>query len=395
MSERTHSTPAASPSPAPRRPRLIPVMVGTAGALVLAVVGIQFLRPEPAISQTREPAAQPAGTARVEVTAPAKGEPVARVNNQNITWEVVAAECMEQHGQEVLEDIISRLIIHQACQARGISITEEEIQREVVEFARRMKVPTETWYQLMQSQRKLSPAQYHRTVIWPMLALKKLAGTDVQITEDEMKRAFMRDYGPRVEARMILVDGNVRQATQVWERAKADPDNFARLASEVSTEPNSRALGGQIPPMRRYASPPNSQQAKVEEQAFNMQPGEISPVMQLEDRYIILKCEKQTKPLVTDIEQVRADLTEQLRDEKIQESVGKTFAAIKAQAQIHNYMTQQSTSGAPGGVQQTSGTRAKPAAAARPAAAAPQAPKGGGGFGGGGGGFNGLGGGGQ
>lgn len=368
MSERTHSTPPAASTPARRRPRLIPMMVGTAGALVLAVVGLQFLRPESAVSQTRETPKQAAGTARVEASTPATGEPVARVNNQNITWEVVAAECMEQHGKEVLEDIISRLIIHQACQARGISITEEEIQREVVEFARRMKVPTETWYQLMQSQRGLSPAQYHRTVIWPMLALKKLAGTDVEITEEEMQKAFARDYGPRVEARMILVDGNVRQASQVWEQAKADPDNFARLASEVSAEPNSRALGGQIPPMRRYASPPNSQQAKVEEYAFNMQPGEISPVMQLEDRHIILKCEKQTKPIVTDIEQVREDLTAQLRDEKIQESVGKTFAAIKEQAQIQNYLTRESTAGAAGGVQQTSATRPKPAAAPRPTA---------------------------
>jgi foldase protein PrsA len=359
-------------------------MVGTAGALMFAVIGLQFLRPEPAVSQTREPAAK-AGTAKVEVSAPPKGEPLARVNNQNITWDVVAAECMEQHAKETLDDIISRLLIHQACQAQGIAITEQEIQREVVEFARRMKVPTETWYQLMQSQRNLTPAQYHRTVIWPMLALKKLAGTEVQITEEELQQAFIRDYGPRVEARMILVEGNVRQATQIWEQAKADPENFSRLASEVSAEPNSRALGGQIPPIRRFASPPNSQQAKVEEHAFGMQPGEISPVMQIDDKFVILRCEKQTQPVVTDIEQVRGDLTEQLKELKVQEGVGKKFAEIKAKAEIHNFLTGDSTTGTAGGVQQTSGTQTKPAArpasgtqpsgAARPAVAAPRIAK--------------------
>jgi len=364
-------------------------MVGTAGALVLAVVGLQFLRPAPAISQTREPAGQAAGTAKVEATASApaqRGEPLARVNNQNVTWDVVAAECMEEHGKEVLEDIINRLLIHQACQARGISITEEEIQREVVEHARRMKVPTETWYQLMLSQRGLSPAQYHRKVIWPMLALKKLAGTDVAISEEEIQHAFIRDYGPRVQARMILIDGNIRQATQIWEECKSNPENFAKIASERSAEPNSRALGGQIPPIRRFGSPPNSQQAKVEEQAFGMQPGEISPVMQLEDKYIILMCEKQTEQIIADIEQVRTELTERLKEEKIQESVGQTFSQLKEQAQIHNYLTRESTTGAAGGVQQTSGTKPKPAATARPAAAAPQTSTGGGGIAGGGGG---------
>lgn len=373
MSERTHSAPTASP--ATRKRQFFPFMIGTAGALVLAVVGLQFLRPAPAASETRPSPKQPAGSAKVEAAAaPQQGETLARVNNQNISWEVVAAECMERHGQEVLDEIISRLLIHQACQARGITVTEDEIKREVHDFARKMKVPTETWYQLMQSQRGLSPAQYHRNVIWPMLALKKLAGTEVEITEAELQQAFVRDYGPRVEARMILIDGNVRQASEIWEQAKADPDNFARLASEVSAEPNSRALGGQIPPIRRFASPPGSSQAKIEEYAFKMQPGEISPVMQLDDKHIILRCEKQTKPIVTDIETVRADLTEQLKEEKIQAAVGQTFAEIKAQAQIHNYLTGESTTGAAGGVvQQTSATQ--PQGKPRPAGgAAPTRP---------------------
>lgn len=376
MSERTHSENPTSP--APRKRRLFPVMIGTAGALVLAVIGLQFLRPEPAASETRPGARQAAGTARVatEGATQQTGETLARVNNQNISWEVVARECMERHGKDVLEEMISRLLIHQACQERGITVTEEEIKLQVNEFARSMKVPTETFYQLMQSRNNLTPAQYHRDIIWPMLALKKLAGTNIEVTDEELQRAFIRDYGPRVEARMILVDGNVRQASQIWEQAKANPEDFARLASEVSAEPNSRALGGQVPPIRRYASPPNSSQAKIEEQAFQMKPGEISPVMQLEDKFIILRCEKQTLPLATDIEQVRTDLTAQLREEKIQEAVGQVFLDIKSKAEIHNYLTRESTTGAAGGVvQQTGATQARPQAA-RPAgaqrAAAPQ-----------------------
>src|SRR4029079_10171256 len=190
MSERTHS---ASPTPRPRK--LIPVVVGTTGALVLAVIGLQFLRPSPAASQTRPPAKQPAGAAQVATTdAPQQREVLARVNNQNITWDVVARECMERQAKDVLENIINRQLIYQACQQRGITVTEEEIKQEVIETARKFNVPVETWYQLLASERQLNPQQYHRDVIWPMLALKKLAGTDVSLTDEEMERAFVRDY---------------------------------------------------------------------------------------------------------------------------------------------------------------------------------------------------------
>ena len=361
MSERTHS--ANPSSPAPRRRKLIPVIVGTAGALVLAVIGLQVLRPETAASQTRDPAKTPAGAAQVASQNPMlSGEPLARVNNQNITWEVVARECMERHGAEVLENIINRQLIHQECQAHGVDVTSVEITREINEIARKFNVPTETWYQLLLSERGLTPDQYHRDVIWPMLALKKLAGTNVQISEDELQKAFISHYGPRVEARMIVVDGNQRQATQIWDKVKANPEDFARIASEYSADTNSKALGGQIPPIRRYGVPPTSPQVKVEEAAFQLRPGEISSLIQTgANKYVILLCERHTEPVVTNIEDVRSELVGQITDEKIQEAVGRTFASIKAKAEVHNFLTGESTSGTSGGViQQTSGTQSLP-----------------------------------
>lgn len=351
MSERTHS--ANTPTPARSQRKLIPIIVGTAGALVLAVVGLQVLRPETAASQTREPA----GAARVNgQVLPEAGESLARVNNQNITWEVVARECMERHAKDVLENLINRQLIHQECEAHGVEITPEEITREVNEIARKFSVPTETWYQLLHSERGLNPQQYHRDVIWPMLALKKLAGTDVEITEAALQRAFESNYGERVEARMIVINGNIRQATKIWNEVTAKPEDFSRFASEYSADTNSKALGGQIPPIRRHSAPPNSPQAKVEEAAFKMQPGEISPVMQIgEKKYVILLCEKQTQPIVSNIDEVRSELIEQLREEQTQEAVGRVFAAIKAKAQIHNFLTGESTAGAAGGVIQQTG----------------------------------------
>lgn len=360
MSERTHSTPLDAA--APRKNKLFPIIAGTGAAVLIAGVAFQIFRAEPAASQTRDAApaaANQSGTATVN-TAPAAqpGTVVARVNNQSITYEQTARECYDRYAPEVLENIINRAIIHQACQAKGVGVTDAEIQQEVNNIAKKFNLPTATWYQMLESERGITKTQYHRDVIWPMLALKKLAGADVQVTPEELQKAFIRDFGPRVEARMIVIDGNMRHATQVWEQVQAEPENFATLAQQHSADPNSRALGGAVPPIRRYGSPENTPQATVEEQAFKMKPGEISPVMQLGDnRFVILKCEKLTDPVVTDINQVRTELTDQLIEEKTQLAVAETFEQIKAQAQVHNFLTGESTAGSAGGVVPTSGTQ--------------------------------------
>lgn len=360
MSERTHSTP---PAAAPRK-KLFPLLAGTGAAVLIAGVAFQIFQAEPAASQTREPApagnAQP-GTATVNGTAASEtGSVVARVNNQPITYDIVAKECYDRHAHEVLENIINRAIIHQACQEKGVGVTDAEIQQEVHTIAKKFNLPTATWYQMLESERGITRTQYHRDVIWPMLALKKLAGTDVQVTENELQKAFIRDFGPRVEARMIVIDGNVRHATQVWEQANGDPESFATLAQQNSADPNSRALGGAVPPIRRYGAPEGTPQENVEIQAFKMQPGEVSPVLQLgENRFVILKCEKRTDPVVTDIEQVRAELEAQLVEEKTQLAVAAVFEQIKEKAQVHNFLTGESTAGAAAGVVRTGGTQAE------------------------------------
>lgn len=359
MSERTHSTP--TDAAAPRKTKLFPIVAGTGAAVLIAGVAFQIFRAEPAVSQTREApaAANQAGTATVNTAAaPQSGTVVARVNTQSISYDIVARECYDRYAAEVLENIINRAIIHQACQAKGVGVTDDEIQQEVNNIARKFNLPTATWYQMLESERGITRTQYHRDVIWPMLALKKLAGKDVQVTEAELQKAFIRDFGPRVEARMIVIDGNMRHATQIWEQVQAAPENFAALAQQHSADPNSRALGGAVPPIRRYGAPENTPQATVEEQAFKMKPGEVSPVMQLGDnRFVILKCEKLTEPVINDINQVRGELTEQLIEEKTQLAVAATFEQIKSQAQVHNFLTGESTAGAAGGVVPTSGTQ--------------------------------------
>jgi foldase protein PrsA len=340
------------------------VTAGSLALLVAAGIGLQFFRAHPAASQTTDEA----GTATLGSSREGTASKVlAKVNGQAISYDVVARECVSRHGQAVLDNMINRLIIQQECEKRGISVTMAEVEEEVASTAKKFNLPLETWYKMLESERHLTQQQYHEDVIWPMLALKKLAGQKVEVSEEDMKVGFERDYGPRVKARLILVEGNLRQANQIWEKCQANPDDFDRVAREFSADPNTRPLGGVIPPIRRHGG-----SKTVEDQAFRMKIGEVSPVIQIaESRYVILKCEGFTEPVVTDIREVWDDLYKQLTDEKTQTAVAKIFEDIKQQARIDNHLTNRTSGGraiqpasavretdGPSAVQQASGTRA-------------------------------------
>ncbi len=345
MSEGTHSV--MSTKTALTKQRFALLAVGTLIVLVVAGVLIQVLRAKPGEAQTNATTNAKAQNPQVK-----NGRYMARVNNDLIDWDTVASECVARYGRDVLENIINRVIIQQACQERGIKVTEAEVNTEIMRFAKRFNLPVDTWLQMIQTERNLSPTQYKRDVIWPMIALKKIAGTKINVTEDDMKKAFIRDYGPRVKAKMIMLD-NFRRAQTVWDEVAKDPKSFERLARQHSIEPTSRALGGQIPPIRRFSS---QGQEQLELEAFKLKANEISGIIQVGmDRYVILLSEGRTEPIVTDINDVKATLYEQIMEEKVQMSINHEFDALKKKARVDNYLTNIST----GGVRQASGTQNK------------------------------------
>jgi foldase protein PrsA len=359
MSEGTHSTRQAAASPSTGR--LTKILAGTAAVIVGAALLFQFLRPESAQSQT-QPAAR--GPAAEGAAAAATATILARVNNQPISYDAVARECVARHGGEVLDNLINRLLIQQECERQSIVVSREEVQREVQETAKRFNLPVDTWYQMLQSERGLSAQQYQDDVVWPMLALKKLAGSEFQPTDHDLQQAFQRDYGPRVKARMIMIEGNIRQANQVWEECTANPDDFDRIAREKSSDPNTRPLGGVIPPIRMHGG-----NDTVEAAAFRLHEGEISPVIEVaQSRYVILKCEGRTEPVVTDIKDVWDELYKQVVEEKTQESVAHVFEEIKSKAQIQNFLANTATGAEP---RRASGT-VTPTGAVRAAGDAPR-----------------------
>ena len=333
MSAGTH--PTANNAAKPRQ-RLFWIFGGAATAVIVGGILMQYFR-----APASQAATNTAGTARV-------GNPqrtMAKVGNEVITFEAVADECVARYGREVLDDLIHRTIITKACETQNITVSDVEVTQEIQRIAGRFKLDAGAYLQMLQSERNITESQYRRSVIWPMLALRKLAGETVEISEEDMQKAFVRNYGPRVKARVIVLEGGTaRQHDDVWQDAKSDPENFDKLAQEKSVDPNSRALGGLVPPIPR-----NAGNDTLEKEAFKLKAGEISGLIEIATgRFVILKCEGRTDPVVTDIEEVRDTLYDELKEGKTQQAVAKVFEKIKDKTPVENiYAGAPVTRGAP------------------------------------------------
>jgi foldase protein PrsA len=245
-----------------------------------------------------------------------------------------------KHGKEVLENMISRTIIRQACAENGVTVSEAEVDQEIVEISKKFGLAVDQWYKMLEAERGLNAEQYRRDIIWPMLALKKLAGKEVTITREMLKMAYEDNYGPRVKARMIVLD-NPRRATEMWEKIKSNPDDFESLTRDYSVEANSRALGGTIPPIRKNSEGTHEALRKA---AFQFKEvGEISGIIQVgPSQYVILKYEGRTEPIEHSTEDVEAQLHAELEEREVQKLVGETFESLQKSARVDNFLTGES-----------------------------------------------------
>ncbi len=369
MSEGTHFT--ATQTAARGKNRWTLVLAGTVVAVLAAGVIFQVFRASEGTAGEEQAGTSAEGsTGKVALSDNSGRKSLGFVNGEPISYDDVARECFNRHGQEVLDNFINRMIIHQACREKGITVTENEVNAEVAKIAKKFELDVENWYRMLQADRNVNPVQYRNDIIWPMLALKKLAGEEIQITEDDLKRAFIRDYGPRVKAKMIMFD-NLRRAQEVWNEASQKPEEFARLAKKHSVDPTSKSLAGDIPPIRKYGGNDN-----LEKVAFGLKPGEISSIVDVSTperkAYVILQCEGRTEPVVTNMADVQEALSQQLEEEKTQVAVAQVFEKLKKEARVDNLLTRTTT----GPVQQTGGAKAsgqvRPAAVSR----SKQAPQG-------------------
>ena len=304
----------------------------------------------PAKSANTKPGNQPASdnTKRAPAGTPVgPNEPVvARVNNEFITWKALAEECIARKGPEVLDTMISKLLVMQACQQRGIKVTAAEVDEEIGRTAQKLNMSREAFLKMLKEQRDIDPKRYAEDVVLPGLALKKLATPYVKVTEEDIEHGFEAMYGEKVKCRWIMFDDS-RNAMRVWNELRngAKPGEgkvalaeFERQVVKWSSDISSRALGGQIQPISHHTSP---QFQELEKAAFAMkEDGEISPVVQLGNTWVILYREALIAPANVKLDgDVRKQIDAEITEAKMREQIARVFQGLREKASIDNLLT--------------------------------------------------------
>lgn len=256
-------------------------------------------------------------------------EVMAEVNGDKIMKSDLAEECLRLHGESELGDQVKKFLIMLQCKEQQIVVTNQEINDEIVRMAKTFNMTSEEWLNLLAKERNFTADQYKQDIIWPILAIGKLAGARLTISEEEIQREYDAQFGPAVQVRQIVTKTRA-DAERILTEAKANPEAFPSLAKNNSLDPASQPYGGLIHPIRRGVVNPS-----VEQAVFALQPGEISSIVEWpKEVFLIFRCEQHLQPQNVDRQRVREQLVMKIRDSKTRIVSEEVFAELQKQARI-------------------------------------------------------------
>jgi parvulin-like peptidyl-prolyl isomerase len=256
---------------------------------------------------------------------------VAAVNGQTISRDELAKLCLERSGDEVLDNVLHKFVIMQACQAQQLMISQKDVDDEIGRIATKFNLTTNMYLKLIEDQRDITPEQYAADVVWPMLALRALARDKAEVSQAEVDQAYQAEYGPKVQVRMIAVDDPVK-AQELWQQAKAEPAKFKVLAKQFSQDPASASVEGLLPPIRRYG-----EEDPIEKVAFSLQPDQVSEVFSVGEMFLCLQCVRHlpgSTPSSAQMEEIQSNLRRELEDVKLRKIAESIFQVLREQSSI-------------------------------------------------------------
>ncbi|MCC7084312.1 MAG: peptidylprolyl isomerase [Pirellulales bacterium] len=265
----------------------------------------------------------------------------ASIGGQTITMRELAEACISRHGEEVLDVMINRRLLDQELKQRRISVHQQQLDAEIAHSALRAgkltkngKPDTDGWLKIVVGQQGIPLEKYIRDSVWPSAALKLLVADKVKVTEEDIERGYKANYGAKAQVRAIVLDSQ-RRAQDVWQQARDNPtvEFFGQLAEQFSMEPASKANSGRVPPIQQCGGQP-----ELEKEAFALQPGEISAIVQVQDKFVILYLEKFSDPVKIKREEVQSLIAEDVYEKKLRYEMTKEFDRIKDQANIDNFL---------------------------------------------------------
>ena len=255
---------------------------------------------------------------------------------------------LDQIRSQVLENLIARELLYQESQKKGIKISEEEVNQQLIKV--KAQFPNEAEFNNALNRMNLTEASI-KEKLERDLALKKLIDDEItpKVTVSDSEIRAFYDNNPatfkqpeRVKASHILIkvdpQANAEQKAEAQKKidlvqAKLQKgEDFGALAKEYSEGP-SGPKGGDLGYFTR------GQMVKAfEEAAFAMKPGEVSGVVETRFGYHLIKVTDKTPEGTMPYNDVKEKLGEFLKQKKIQDEINVYVKKLEEKAKIERFV---------------------------------------------------------
>jgi len=266
------------------------------------------------------------------------------------TGEPIAHSQLSQLKKEVFKKMITRELLYQESQNKGIKVNEAAINEQLVMLKKRF--PGEAEFKKMLSQMNLSEvdvkSQFERGMAIQEFIDKQfvqkvtVSDKEVRAYYDSNPVFFKQAEQVRVSHILVSVDPKKDPSQKAESRKKIEDiqqklrkgEDFSALAKEYSQCP-SGSEGGDLGYFQR------GQMVKPFEQAaFALGPGEISDIVETKFGYHLIRLADKQPESVVPYEDIKDRIGQYLKQEKAEKEVVSYVQNLEEKAKVERFLTE-------------------------------------------------------
>lgn len=273
-----------------------------------------------------------------------QSEIVAVVNDENLTRGQLADLLIESFGAQGLDVLVRRTIIYQQADNLGVSVTPEEVSKRLDRLLDReiQKLIKARGYededQLNEEMKNMgldlddvkeTMTERLRNGMEVEVLAEKIVATTVTVTDEDLERAYEEEYGEKIEAVQIVLNTR-KEADEVLEKLQSGA-NFETLARNVSIDRLSAAAGGRMRPF-------SPKEGFFGPKVTYLEVGQVSDIIRSDDGYHILKIIDLRDQSSKDFEDVKPELEEVVKRQKVQKRLAPWLTSVMERAEVKKYL---------------------------------------------------------
>jgi peptidyl-prolyl cis-trans isomerase C len=301
----------------------------------------------PAAQATTSPSEFPEVVARVNETAITRAALMNRANA--LKAQIPPEQLGADFYQRVLQDLVEGELLYQSVEKKGLAPTAQEVDAEVESQKSRFGGDAGLGKALEAQGLTLEDLKVE---LKKEIGIQKLIETEfvpaITVTAEEKKKFY--DENPTQMERpeqfraahiLLLVKEGSTPEVKEEVRKKAGSirsmldagQDFAELARKNSEDPGSKDSGGELPWMSRGQTVPPFEAA-----AMALAPGELSPVVETDFGFHIIKLHEKRSAGVMSYEEVEGRIDEFLKRRSLQQKLEAEIQTLRTQAKVEVFI---------------------------------------------------------